>query len=197
LEQKTVKRPFLYGEFDLVIDPKNRIFVPSDIRKSLEKEIERERKEESKKEGNGFKRNPELGLGDDGGVDEEKENNAFIVTIRGKTPCFFPARYYEDLARSQIPAEMAPTDDIIAYTQLMFALACKVPWDSQGRALLPEKILKRAGIGKEVTLVGMQDHLELHNRADWAARTDMLYAEGPNIETRVRAILPKPGPDRN
>jgi DNA-binding transcriptional regulator/RsmH inhibitor MraZ len=40
-------------------------------------------------------------------------------------------------------------------------------WDNQGRVVLSEKVLSRARLGKEVTLVGANEHLELWNRSAW------------------------------
>ena len=64
---------------------------------------------------------------------------------------------------------------------MLFASASDEVPDKQGRVLLPDKILKRAGILKEVTLIGVRDHLELWNRADWEARREELERRGPEI----------------
>jgi len=85
---------------------------------------------------------------------------------------------------------------LLAYAQLKFALASRVEWDSQGRVVLPEKLLKRAELGKEVTLIGMQDHLELWNRSDWDQRRDNLIGDSANIEIRAKAALKQQAPDR-
>ena len=52
----------------------------------------------------------------------------------------------------------------------------EVDWDKQGRAVIPERILKKTGTGKEVMLIGSKDHLELWNRAAWEEHTDALLA---------------------
>jgi MraZ protein len=64
---------------------------------------------------------------------------------------------------------------------LHFALASRVEPDGQGRLLLPQKILRRAGIQKEVTLIGVRDHLEVWNRADWEARIEELEQKAAEI----------------
>jgi MraZ protein len=74
-------------------------------------------------------------------------------------------------------------------------MTCRVEMDKQGRILLPDKSLKRSNIQKEVTLLGVRDHLELWNRADWEARRQELERRGPEIAVaakRVRTESDKP-----
>jgi DNA-binding transcriptional regulator/RsmH inhibitor MraZ len=39
--------------------------------------------------------------------------------------------------------------------------------DKQGRILIPERMLKRRGIGREVCITGAKDRLDLWNKADY------------------------------
>lgn len=122
----------------------------------------------------------------------EIHGKAFFITLRGRVPCFYPELYYLFLYSSRIPPDITPSDDLLAYTQLKFGLSIKVEPDSQGRVVLPETLITRARLNKEVTLVGMQDHLILVNRSDWDARAEKIIDDGPEIEERVRAKLPPP-----
>ena len=65
-------------------------------------------------------------------------------------------------------------------------LASKIEMDKQGRVLFPDKILKRSGIGKEVTLVGNRDHLELWDRSQWETERERLSARREEIALRIR-----------
>jgi len=40
--------------------------------------------------------------------------------------------------------------------------------DAQGRITLPGRHLEYAGIGREATVIGVQDHIEIWDRATWA-----------------------------
>ncbi len=42
--------------------------------------------------------------------------------------------------------------------------------DRQGRVHLPAALIRHAGLGKDVTVVGVYDHLEIWDRANWAQR---------------------------
>jgi MraZ protein len=62
---------------------------------------------------------------------------------------------------------MAAPDEAVSYERLSFALANKVELDRQGRLLLSETLRRRAKLGGNLTLVGVRDHIELWNTADW------------------------------
>ena len=136
----------LFGEHELTVDDKNRLLIPSEIRKLL---------------------NP------------ERDGEAlFLVIGVNRKPWLYPERYYENLV-SQVPAEISPGDDRLARDQLLFGMASRLEWDKQGRVLVPEKTLRRTGLNREVTLLGVRDHLELWNRSDWDARREELMASRP------------------
>ena len=48
-----------------------------------------------------------------------------------------------------------------------FAQAVRADLDKQGRMVLPARLLESAGIGREVTVAGVYDHLEIWDRARW------------------------------
>ena len=143
----------LYGNYELTVDDKNRILVPSEVRKKL---------------------------------DPERDGEAFfLVTGRDGRLWLYPERHYELLV-SRDPSELTPSEDTLAFDRLMLGLASRVEWDKQGRVLLPDKALKRAGIGKEVTLVGARDHLELWNRSDWEIEREQLETRRRDLVEKIR-----------
>ena len=107
-------------------------------------------------------------------------DSLFMSMGRNRVPWFWPEKYYEFLA-SRIPSGMTPGEDQLAYDQLFFAMATKLSWDKQGRILMPDKMLKRASIGKQVTLLGVRDHLELWNTASWEAHREDLEKRSSEI----------------
>ena len=50
--------------------------------------------------------------------------------------------------------------------------------DAQGRVVLPEKSMQRAKMSQAVTLVGIDDHIEIWPSDDWNARVE---SELPNL----------------
>ena len=110
----------LIGEFELGIDDKNRLSLPSDIRKAIN----------SDRDGDAF----------------------FLVLGRNGKPWLYPELYYEQMVFQEQP-EITPEEEQLDFDHMNFALADKVTWDSQGRMLIPDKTLKRTGLGKEVTMI--------------------------------------------
>lgn len=109
----------------------------------------------------------------------------FVVDGVNHVPWLYPERVYEEMVR-ETPTDMLPDEDQLAFDQYHYGLADRVPWDKQGRILLQDSMLKESGIGKDVTLVGTRDHLELWNRADWTARRSELVRTRPEIIARAR-----------
>jgi MraZ protein len=152
-----VRTTVLYGEYELTIDDKNRLLVPSEVRKSLDVERDGE--------------------------------SLFILVGVNQRPWLYPEKGYETLV-SQRASELAPGEDMLAFDQMNFAMTSKVEWDKQGRVVMPDKTLRRTGMNKEVTLIGVRDHLELWNRADWEAQSEQLLSR--KVEIALRAKQPRP-----
>lgn len=123
-----------YGEFDLMLDEKNRLPIPAAIRKQLDPEI---------------------------------DGKAFYLVFIRQWPWLYPMKYYEKIM-SQVPISLEPTDKEIAYAHRRFGMASLAEWDAQGRILIPETTLRRCeNLGKELTIVGANDHLEIWQRQAW------------------------------
>lgn len=160
MEQKPLRNPVLYGEYELSIDDKNRLLVPADIRRAIHPDTH----------GEAF----------------------FLIIGINKVPWLYPERYYEQLVSETTPSEITPGEDLLAFDQMNFAMASRLPWDKQGRLLIPDKTLRRTSLDREVTLIGVRDHLELWNRADWDARRAALEARASEIALRAKQARLKP-----
>ncbi len=158
-----MRHPVLTGEFELNVDDKNRLLIPSEVRRSINQA----------EHGDGF----------------------FLVMGINRRPWLYPERYYENLVTAD-PGDITPEHDSLAFDQLHFALASRVEPDGQGRLLLPQKILRRAGIQKEVTLIGVRDHLEVWNRADWEARIEELERQAAEIAIAAKRQRQHKDPER-
>lgn len=159
MERNPLKHPLLFGEYELTIDDKNRLLVPSEIRKA---------------------------------INSERDGDAFFMVVGvNRLPWLYTERYYEVLANAA-PAELAPGDDLLEFDQMRFALTSRLEPDKQGRMLIPEKTLKRTGLEKEITMIGVKDHLELWNRADWEARRDVLMARSSEVTLRAKQAMQPP-----
>ena len=77
-------------------------------------------------------------------------------------------RRFERMAERR-HSEDLPLEDEIRFDQMFFSTATVLELDKQGRVLLPERVLKYVGIGREVVIAGVNDHLELWNKPDYDA----------------------------
>ena len=110
----------------------------------------------------------------------DTDGSAFFIKVgKNKVPWLYPQKYYEEAA--QTPPSLNPTEDNLAMDQFNFAFASLLEWDKQGRVVLPDKILKRTAVGKEVTLIGAKDHLELWSREAWTQHMEVLFARGSGL----------------
>jgi DNA-binding transcriptional regulator/RsmH inhibitor MraZ len=68
----------------------------------------------------------------------------------------------------------------------------RLPWDQQGRVVIPEKIINRTGVGRSLTLVGNGDYLEVWNRDAWERRAQELIASLGEIHDQQQSDTPPP-----
>ena len=83
--------------------------------------------------------------------------------LGGWSPEEFRERLEEDTAATA-PGSHARRD----VKRALAASAVFLELDRQGRVTLPMKHLKYAGMTRDVTVIGAQDHLEIWDRAAWA-----------------------------
>jgi MraZ protein len=158
------RRPIFVGEHELTIDDKNRLLIPSQFRKKIV---------------------------------PERDGTSLFVTLKeissyGLIPWFYAEKFYCSLIDQHAPPELTPTEDELNFTYLKMSMADELEWDSQGRVVLPEKILRDAGLGKEmkdVILVGAKDHMELWHRSHWYEFRKTLIKSSGEIEKRLRSKI--------
>jgi len=136
-----VRPLFLSGSYELTIDEKNRMLVPSEVRRQLVPE----------RDGEGF----------------------YVLHGVDEHLWFYPELQYEALA-SRDPTELKPSFGLLDDYRANFGMATRILWDKQGRILIPEKYLTDPDIGKNVTFVGVRDHMELWRTDEWTAECERL-----------------------
>ena len=137
----------LIGQHELAIDDKNRLLLPAEHRRALKA----------------------------GPAPAQHAKDELIVTIgMNRRPWIYPAVHYEAKA-AEMEDSLTPLTDEHRVRLALFARASRVKMDKQGRLLLPDRMLRRCGIGREVALVGVKDHLEVWNLGDWDREQDLLF----------------------
>jgi MraZ protein len=121
-----------YGTYELNLDPKNRLVIPSRVTRTW---------------------------------DPETDGAGFYLTPGDwpRTLNMYADKYFLKFAEER-HACLEPGDNLAMFETIFYADADMVEMDKQRRVLLPQRMLDKAHIGKEVTLTGARDRLVLWDR---------------------------------
>jgi MraZ protein len=138
----------LVGEYEHLIDEKNRLTLPAKFR---------------------------------------QEFSGGVVLTRGLDGCVFAYRR-ADWAGS-VESRLAALDPLRPETRRLqrhfFGGAAEDTPDRQGRVTLPAHLIEHAGLGREVTVVGVHDHLEIWDRAAWRKELERVEGSAEDVAERL------------
>ena len=100
-----------------------------------------------------------------------------VVVTRGLDGClavYSPAGF--EVLRARVGTLDQFSGEARTLQRYFFSSAAVVELDRQGRVVIPAKLLELAKVGREVTVAGVFDHLEIWDRAAW--REQQLAVEG-------------------
>ena len=112
----------------------------------------------------------------------------YIVTGSNGVLWLWTARDFERIAAQYEPSLM-PSDEDQEFDAVTFPDAELVELDKVGRIRIPERLLKRSGLGSNVLIIGMRDHLELRDPVEWEKGREEREARRREIYTRARQAL--------
>lgn len=115
-------------------------------------------------------------------IDPERDGVLLYLTsgtVNGK-PWLYTEKYFEFRAEQE-PLDLMAGEARNEYEQATYSLATPIEIDKTGRILIPEKVMKRLGLSRELTMSGVRDHIELWNRAEWESRRAELERRRPEI----------------
>jgi len=102
--------------------------------------------------------------------------------------CLYTPTAYEHLAPMLVETQLRASKEVRDYKRLRYGLAEFLEEDRLGRVLVPEKLLKRGGIEKDVAIVGCQDHLEIWDRARWEAFVKIRLPEHDTLAVKAMEL---------
>src|SRR5580765_4336698 len=126
---------FFTGSHELTLDPKNRLSIPAPIRSSLD----------ATEDGTNFYLVP-------------GKQETLLTTLY-----LFPERFFQRFADEQYRAQK-PGKAQEDWELIYFAHATLLEVDKQGRVLLPQWAVDKAGLKKHVTMTGARNRLVLWDR---------------------------------
>ena len=144
------------GTFEHTIDTKNRLAIPSDMRAQLRRE-----------------------------TGQEDDLAMYVALGDGGALCLYSEQGFEKRAEQLDDSEL-DADEILPYERLMYSLARRVELDKQGRIRLPENLRKMSNLPSDIVLIGVKDHVEVHNRETWMSHVEQMIADNPQMMMNPR-----------
>lgn len=151
------------GTYEHTIDAKNRMAIPAEIRALLPRENQK----------------------------DSSQTYLYVTLGEGQALCLYTPEQFE-LRAEELDQSELDADQILQYERMMFSLANRVELDGQGRVRLPDSLIKMAGLGTEVVLLGVKDHLEIRDRVAWQAHVQQFLARQSQMLVNPRRLLRKP-----
>ncbi|MFH0983111.1 MAG: hypothetical protein V2A79_16450 [Planctomycetota bacterium] len=85
---------------------------------------------------------------------------------RANMLAFYPINEFEKLVRSLKTRSIA-SDEALAFEQFFFSMTSRLRMDPQGRVVLPERQLTVFNMGKDITLAGANDRIDIWRTTDY------------------------------
>jgi MraZ protein len=95
----------------------------------------------------------------------EEPTELYVAPEVNRSLALFAPAAFERRAQRLEQASHGP--NVKNYLRLYYSQAERVEVDSQGRILLPERLVSFAGLRQEVVLLGVHDHAEIWDKELW------------------------------
>jgi MraZ protein len=101
-------------------------------------------------------------------IDPKRDGHRLYLVpgTRPNTLWIYTEKHFEAITE-QFGTGMVRDQNIVEFEQEAFPDICEVEPDSQGRIVIPERVLQSAGLGSEVVVCGVRDHMEVWRRDEW------------------------------
>lgn len=120
-------------------------------------------------------------------LDAERDGEGLIILVgQNNKHWIYPEVYYRQQVAPIIDDPVLDPDEL-DYLMLVFSTARRVVPDKQGRMVLPDgPDFDRESLGREVTLIGMRNHLQLWTRDEWKQHKQSLRSRQEELARRFR-----------
>jgi MraZ protein len=112
-----------------------------------------------------------------------------VVVTRGMDGCLYA--YARDDWEHVVDSRLAQLDPLSREARVMqrffFSGAAEGEPDKQGRIVIPPALLEHAGLGREVVVAGVRDHLEIWDRAAWREHMKEVEGSAEHVAERLAA----------
>jgi MraZ protein len=107
-----------------------------------------------------------------------------VVVTRGLDGCLYvyAAEEWEQLAK-RVGALDPLSSEARTMQRFFFASGSEVELDKQGRIVIPSGLLE--GVNRDVTVLGVYDHLEIWDRAAWRDQRQTVEGSAEDVAERL------------
>jgi MraZ protein len=109
-----------------------------------------------------------------------------VVVTRGLDGCLY---VYAAAEWAKLAERVGTLDPLSREARTMqrffFASGVEAELDKQGRIVIPANLLESAGIGRDVTVAGIYDHLEIWDRAAWRDQRQTVEGSAEDVAERL------------
>jgi len=111
-----------------------------------------------------------------------------LVVTRGMDGCLYAyARSdWDRLVDRLASLDLLSRDDRMIH-RYFFSAAVEAAPDRQGRIAVPASLVEHAGLGREVVVAGVYDHLEIWDRGAWRAQVKEVEGRAEHVAERLAA----------
>ena len=110
-----------------------------------------------------------------------------IVVTRGMDGCLYA---YTSTDWHRLVAERLGTLDPLSkesrrMRRFFYSGAAEAELDGQGRVMIPAVLIEHAGLGRDVVVAGVYDHLEIWDRAAWRKELEEVEGGAEDVAERL------------
>jgi MraZ protein len=112
-----------------------------------------------------------------------------VVVTRGMDGCLYAYRRedWDGLVESRLATLDPLSQEGRRMQRFFFSGATEVEPDKQGRVMIPAALIEHAGLGKDVVVAGVHDHLEIWDRARWRQELNEVEGSAEDVAERLAA----------
>lgn len=122
-------------------------------------------------------------------IDPERDGAAFVaVPSYDDVLYLYPSKVYDRLAPEPEP-DSENEEAVREFLRLSYGVAEDLEVDSLGRVLLSENLVRRCGLGRDVAIVGVRDHVEVWDRGRWQHYVGELLRRKNDLGGKARPYL--------
>jgi MraZ protein len=110
-----------------------------------------------------------------------------VVLTRGMDGCLYAYRRedWERLVETRLAGLDPLSKEGRRMQRFFFSAAAEAELDRQGRVMIPAALIEHAGLGRNLVIAGMRDHLEIWDGAAWRKELNEVEGSAEDVAERL------------